>query len=126
MTVRSPVPPPGVIVLRLPSEVDLAVAQKIRDDLTGSLSAEGAHLVVDAADVTFMDSSGVNALVQAYEKAAGLGGSLHVVSTASAVRRVLEVTGLAGRLGLVASVDDAFGCLSNPETIHTCETGDLI
>lgn len=121
MSVRSPVPPAGVVVLRLPAEVDLAVAQRVRDELTSSLSAEGTHLVVDAADVTFMDSSGVNALVQAHERAHRIGGSLHVVSTASAVRRVLEITGLAGRLGLVASIDAAFGCLSNPATIHTCE-----
>ena len=123
MIVQSPVPPAGVVVLRLPAEVDLAVAQQVRDDLTASLTADGPHLVVDAAHVTFMDSSGVNALVQAHERAAGLGGSLHVVATATPVRRVLEITGLAGRLGLVATVEEAFGCLSNPETIHTCASG---
>lgn len=123
MIVRSPVPPAGVVVLRLPTEVDLAVAQQVRDELAASLSAERTHLVVDAAGVTFMDSSGVNALVHAHEAAARIGGSLHVVSATSAVRRVLEITGLAGRLGLVASVEDAYGCLSNPETIHTCDGG---
>ena len=124
MFVQSPVPPAGVVVLRLPAEVDLAVAQQVRDDLTRSLTADGPHLVVDAADVTFMDSTGVNALVHAYEQAAALGGSLHVVATGASVRRVLEITGLAGRLGLVATAEDAFGCLSNPETIHTCASDD--
>lgn len=123
MIVESPVPPTGVVVLRLPAEVDLAVAQQVRDDLTSSITADGPHLVVDAGDVTFMDSSGVNALVHAHEKAAGLGGSMHVVATGTAVRRVLEITGLTRRLGLVSTVDDAFNCLNEPGPTHTCAAG---
>lgn len=120
MTVRSPVPPAGVVVLRLPAEVDLAVAPRLREELQAAVSGEDPHLVVDAADVTFMDSSGVNALVQAHEAAVKRGGSLHVVTTATSVRRVLEITGLSARLGLVDNLEDAFRCLSTPETIHTC------
>lgn len=120
MIVGSPIPPAGVVVARLPTEVDLAVAQQVRDDLTAALSENQTHLVVDASEVTFMDSSGVNALVHAHEAATRLGGTLHVVATGSAVRRVLEITGLAGRLGLAVSVDDAYRCVSSPETIHIC------
>jgi anti-anti-sigma factor len=113
----------GVVVVRFPAEVDLAAAGPLRDQLLAALNRDGAHLVVDALDVTFMDSSGVNALVRARERAARLGGSLHVVSTAPAVTRILQITQLDNRLGLVATPEEAFACLSHPETVHTCGAG---
>lgn len=117
------VPRQGVSVVRLPDEVDLASAAAVRDDLLAALSREGAHLVVDALDVRFIDSSGVNALVKARERAARLDGSLHIVSSAPSVARVLQITGLDRRLGLVPTLEAALACLEHPETIHTCDPG---
>lgn len=116
-------PPPGVALVRLPAEIDIANAPALRDELLAALNREGAHLVVDALGVTFMDSSGVNSLVRARERAARLDGSLHVVAESPAVRRVLEITGLGEHLGLVTTMDAAFTCLAHPETIHTCNPG---
>ena len=116
-------PPPGVSLVRLPAEVDIASAPALRDELLAALSHDGVHLVVDAVDVTFMDSSGVNALVRARERAAALDGSLHVVAGSAGVRRVLEITGLDERLGLVGSLEVAFACAANPTTVHTCAPG---
>jgi anti-anti-sigma factor len=119
-----PAPPhDGVVIVRFPAEVDLNSAGPLRDQLLAALDRNGAHLVVDALDVTFMDSSGVNALVRAREQAGRLGGSLHVVSAAPAVTRVLQITQLDHRLGLVATPEEAFQCLSHPETVHTCTAG---
>lgn len=116
-------PPPGVAVVRLPTEVDIAVAAALRDSLLTALHRDGAHLVADARAVTFMDSSGVNALVRARERALNLGGSLHVVATSPSVRRVLEITHLDEHLGLVPSLEEAFACLAHPQTVHTCRPG---
>ena len=115
--------PEGVAVVRLPAELDIATAPALRDELLTALSRDGVHLVVDALGVTFMDSSGVNALVRARERADRLDGSVHVVAQSRSVRRVLEITGLDERLGLVSSMDEAFACLAHPQTIHTCNAG---
>lgn len=114
----------GSSIVRLPVEVDLATAPAVRDALLAALNRDGIHLVVDAREVTFMDSSGVNALVRARERAGSLGGSLHVVTRNRAVRRVLQITGLEDRLGVVGSLDEAYACLRDPQTIHTCDPGD--
>lgn len=125
MAVDASLPPaPGSSLVRLPPEVDLATAPALRDELLGTLNRDGVHLVVDALDVTFLDSSGVNALVRARERAGSLGGSLHVVTRSPAVRRVLQITGLEERLGTVSTLDEAYACLRHPETIHTCDPGD--
>jgi stage II sporulation protein AA (anti-sigma F factor antagonist) len=116
-------PPPGVALVRMPTEVDMANAPALRDELLAALDHDGVHLVVDALDVTFMDSSGVNALVRARERAAALEGSLHVVAGSPGVRRLLEITGLDERLGLVGSLEVAFACAASPTTVHTCTPG---
>ena len=122
MAVDATLPPaPGSSLVRLPPEVDLASAPELRDEMLAALNRDGVHLVVDADDVTFMDSSGVNAVVRARERAATLGGSLHVVTRHPAVRRVLQITGLQERLGVVGSLEAAYACLLHPETIHTCD-----
>jgi anti-anti-sigma factor len=93
--------------------------------MMSSINRGGIHLVVDATGVTFMDSSGVNALVRARERAERLGGSIHVVTTARPVRRVLEVTQLDRVLALVPSMEDAFACLSHPATVHSCSAAPI-
>jgi stage II sporulation protein AA (anti-sigma F factor antagonist) len=113
----------GATIVRLPHEIDLDNAGALRDELLAALNRDGVHLVVDALDVTFMDSSGVNALVRARQRAESLDGSLHVVSSSPAVTRILQITQLDRRLGLVATLDEAFDCVRNPQTIHTCDPG---
>jgi anti-anti-sigma factor len=123
MAVDASLPPaPGSSLVRLPAEIDLTSAPELRDEMLAALNRDGAHLVVDAQDVTFMDSSGINALVRARERALALGGSLHVVTRHPAVLRVLQITGLEERLGVVGSLEAAYACLLHPETVHTCRT----
>jgi len=120
-----PALPPGVVVVAMPAEVDLATAPAVRDELLSTLNRDGVHLVVDARGVEFMDSSGVNALVRARERATALDGSLHVVTASRAVRRVLEITALEDRVGLVTTMDEAIACVAAPGPGHTCRRGRL-
>ena len=113
----------GVAVVVLPAEIDLESAGALRDELLATLNREGVHLVADAEQVTFMDPSGVNTLVRARQRAEQLGGSLHVVSTVPAVVRVLKITRLERRLGLVATMDEAMSCLARPDGLHSCSAG---
>jgi anti-anti-sigma factor len=54
----------------------------------------GEAFVVDLADVTFLDSVGIVALVTAHKKAAAAGQTLTVVNPRGVVRRVLDLTGV--------------------------------
>ena len=114
---------PQVEIINLPSEVDLQTAPAVRDALMASLN-RCPHLVVDATSVSFMDSSGINALVRAKERADRLDGSLHVVATTRPGLRVLAVTQLERVLGVVPTVSDAVRCVSTPEPMHSCQPTD--
>ena len=119
---HAPDPPtsPEVGVVRLPIEVDLQTAPDVRDDLMAALN-RCPHLVVDATGVGFMDSSGVNALVRAKERADRLEGTVHVVATGRAVVRVLALTQLTRILGVVPDPETARRCVADPAPGHTCQ-----
>lgn len=123
MTISDHITNSSVSIVRLPEEVDLECAQEVRDLLLSTINRGGVHLVVDATTVSFIDSTGVNALIRARERAELLGGSLHVVSDASCVRRVLEVTQLTRVLHLVSSMEQAIDCISDAQHMHQCDNG---
>jgi len=110
----------AVAIVKLPAEVDLASAPAVRDELLSSVNRGGVHLIIDATETTFLDSSGINALLRARERTERLGGSLHLVTTSRAVLRVLEITQLDRVIVVVPTVDSAQRCVEQPDTIHTC------
>lgn len=74
-------------------EIDMSSGPAIRDALLAAQN-DAADVIVDLTDVTFMDSTGINALIGAYRRAP-TAGSLKVVGAKSAVLKVFEITGVA-------------------------------
>jgi anti-anti-sigma factor len=108
-------------VVRLPAEIDLANCSVVLASLLGTISRGSAHLVVDARDVRFIDSSGLNALVRARERTEAMDGSMHLVAASRRLRRLLEITRLDRVLHRVDAVEDAIACLASPTGAHICE-----
>ncbi|MDQ1628267.1 MAG: hypothetical protein QOI54_2011 [Actinomycetota bacterium] len=108
-------------VVRLPEEVDLATSSQVLGSLLSTINRGGPHLVVDARDVRFMDSAGINALVRARERIEAMQGSLHVVAASRRLRRLLEITGMERVLHRVDTVDAAIACLTDSRAGHTCD-----
>jgi anti-anti-sigma factor len=82
----------------LAGDCDLAV----RDELVTTLLAavgRSTSVVVDLADVDFLDSSGIHGLVAAYRAAAERGGRVTLENPSGSVAAVLEVTGVGDLLG---------------------------
>ena len=81
------------VVVRLPSEIDLANASLVHDALTLAGGNGTAVVVADATETTFCDCAGVRALVRAHRQATAAGTGLRVAAAASpAVRRIFELT----------------------------------
>jgi anti-sigma B factor antagonist len=89
-------------------------------ELLSTINRGGAHLIVDAEDVRFMDSSALNALVRARQRTEAMNGSLHVVAPSRRLRRLLEISRLERILRRVDSVDHAVACLAGPAGQHLC------
>jgi anti-anti-sigma factor len=85
----------GIAVrLLVTGEVDLATGQTFRTALAAAQDKRPASLVVDLGGVTFLDSTGINALIRAYKRAVVDGTTVTVVNCQPSVRRTFEVTGV--------------------------------
>ena len=81
-----------VLVLSLAGELDLADAPALREALRGAVERSPRRLVVDLAEVTFVDSTVLGALVEARAR---IGGEAFALAAPGLeVRRALEVSGL--------------------------------
>ena len=89
-------------------QVDVANAAELREAFI-DLFAEKvpAHLVVDLAEVNFIDSTGIGVVVGAHRRVVAAGGRFTVVVATPPVRKVLQITGLLRAWRVVASVEDA-------------------
>lgn len=115
-----PVERNGHVVVELRGEIDLAVAGLVRDQLMSAANRSNAQVVVDARPVTFIDSSGINALIRVRDRAAALRGSFHLVADQHPVLRVLELMQLERALFLVPDVDAALACPAKGDVPHSC------
>ena len=79
-------------------EIDAANNQHLEDVLT-SLAHGDADVVVDLGAVTFIDSSGLRSLLTGQRSARAAGRGFRIADASDAVRRVLEITGVADVLG---------------------------
>ena len=78
--------------VHLSGEYDLMRADELQAALTES--ADVAEVVADFSDVSFLDSAGIRALVNAHDWLAERSVVLVVAGASPFVRRVLEVTAL--------------------------------
>lgn len=84
-------------VLEVTGEIDLHSASLLEAELRTTSASE--TLALDFAEVSFLDSAGLRALVSAHERLAAEGVVLTVRNPSVAARRVIEITGLADHLG---------------------------
>ena len=86
---RGPVP-----VVRVSGELDMYSAPRLREVLVTLVNEGQADLVVDMADVSFMDSSGLGVLVGVLKRCRTAGGSLVLRHVTPTTGKVLAITGL--------------------------------
>jgi anti-sigma B factor antagonist len=82
------------LVLRAWGELDLAFRQVVLD-AAAAPAVQGATVVLDLSEVTFIDSSGLSVLAACYEASQRSGGRFVVRGPTGRVAYLLEVTGLA-------------------------------
>ena len=90
----------GAVVVTPFGDVDRDTAPQLREALTSAVGEHGAGRVdVELRHVTFMDSSGIGALLAGHRLASSAGGTLRVRNPTPAVRTVLDLTNLWQLLG---------------------------
>jgi anti-anti-sigma factor len=83
--------PDGEVLLQVSGEVDTATAPAFLANLRAAIQDGGGEVVLDLAQVTFMDSAGIEQLVRAREESQG---RIRLRALHPSVQRVLEMTAL--------------------------------
>jgi anti-anti-sigma factor len=98
------------VVVEAAGDIDMLTVQRLREALQSAVRIAGTgSVVVDLGRVPFMDSSGVQALVDGYHTAMLAGGTLTVRGAHGSPARVLHLVGLARMLGVESPRHDAGG-----------------
>ena len=92
-----------VLVVVATEQIDNCSATDFMAELAEGLrcckETSAPDLVIDLSQVTFMDSSGIRALIVAEQSLANRGGHLMVCGAHDDVLRCLEITGMLDRFG---------------------------
>jgi anti-sigma B factor antagonist len=106
-------------VVSLPAEIDLTIADALREALLSVLNQGAVALVADMTATTFCDSAGITALVRAAKRAAATGAEMRLAVTAPQVLRVFTLVGIDRLIDIHPSVAAARASLPD-------QTGGLV
>ncbi|GAB2998776.1 STAS domain-containing protein [Amycolatopsis acidiphila] len=101
---------PGAVVLEVAGEVDMVTAPQLADALEVQLGRDVRVVVVELARVSFLGSSGLAVLVNAF-RSLDPGKAMLIVAPYRAAYRAFALTGLADQLPLYRSFDAALASL---------------
>jgi anti-anti-sigma factor len=92
--------------LLLTGDLDMATAPVLDERMAEIFAlAQPDRLAIDAADLTFCDSSGIYALLRARGTAHRYGAAFVLENPVGIVRQALEITGLLQILGTASQAD---------------------
>jgi anti-sigma B factor antagonist len=91
---------PGEVTVAVSGELDLATRPRLDRAVRDVLAARPWHLTIDLTAVTFCGSAGLQVLLVLH-RVAGEAGVRMVVQPSPAIRRLLEITGLADVVPIV-------------------------
>jgi anti-anti-sigma factor len=96
------------VVVVLPAEIDVTNSEQVYEQLVAAFAPGVATVIADMTSTFFCDSSGVHAIMHAYEGADARDVQMRLaVSPATSVRRVLELIGVGRLMPVHASLQEA-------------------
>ncbi len=88
----------GQVVINLSGELDMQTRRQLLACVAEQTASGNRHLVLDLADVTFIDSQGLAAFVLARDQVTVEFGTLRLRRLTRTATRLLEMSGLLGEL----------------------------
>jgi anti-anti-sigma factor len=96
------------VVVALPQEIDVTNSEQVYEQLVAALAPGVATVIADMTSTDFCDSSGVHAIMHAYESCDAHDVRMRLaVSPATSVHRVLELIGVGRLMPVHASLQEA-------------------
>ena len=85
----------STLILRLPKEIDHHSSKEIREETERWIqTSRVSHMIFDFSCTTFMDSSGVGALLGRYKRMRERGGTVSIYGADARIQRILRISGV--------------------------------
>ena len=97
------------VVVRVRGSAGMGEAGYLKDQLEYLAESDVRVIVLDLADLSFISSAGLGALLSARARIGSLGGQIRLVHPQPFVRQILEVTHLNQLFVIFPNLDDALG-----------------
>lgn len=93
------------LIVRIDGELDLHTSPVLQERVTAAFaeSPQLRALVVVLSNVAFIDSSGLGALLACYRDLSAMGKRFVLANPQTAVRKVLQLSGIINRIDVVDS-----------------------
>lgn len=106
LTIRESQLADGWTSLAVEGEIDLATVGALEEAISRVRSEESGHLVVDLTGSSFMDSTGLKALVNASRLFSEEERKFAIAVSAGPVSRLIDLSGLSSSIRIVESPDE--------------------
>lgn len=94
ITVKRPSDASDAATVHVSGEMDIVGSPDVLEAIHLVYAGGCDHVAVDLRDVTFLDSTGISALIAGRKEADRRGGRLQIVNVPDTPRRTLEITGV--------------------------------
>ncbi|MGW4277409.1 STAS domain-containing protein [Streptomyces seoulensis] len=111
LSVEVTVPREDVALLTVEGYLDVDTATELQAHLANQLHHGRRHFLLDLTGVPFMDSSGMNIILRAYQEVRDRPGSVHIIAPTPAVRRILDLTGVSITVPVSETTDEALALI---------------
>jgi anti-sigma B factor antagonist len=101
----------ALTVVTVVGDIDVFTSPRLRETLLDLIEKGQVNLVVDLAEVEFLDSTGLGVLVGVFHRLRNREGSMSLVGGNERVRRVFHVTQLDRIFTLHPTIDEAIHTL---------------
>jgi anti-sigma B factor antagonist len=96
------------VVVELPAEIDVTNSEQVYQQLVAALAPDVHTVVADMTATIFCDSSGVHAIMHAFETAGARDVRLRLaISAGTSVNRVLQLIGVGRLMPVYPSLEEA-------------------
>lgn len=96
----------GWVSIAVDGEVDLATVDDLQSAIDAVLADRADHLAVDLTTSSFMDSTGLKALVMSHRKFDDAGRSFAIVVDGGPISRLIDLSGVDKTIRTVRSVEE--------------------
>lgn len=102
----------NILIVILNGELDHNSAEEVRVKIDDRIDRDNIEKVIlNFSGVSFMDSSGIGAVLGRYKKLSNKGGILCIAETNKNVNRIFELAGLYKVIENYNTVDEAVRCI---------------